>query len=48
MLRSVVTGLQARGCRGAIAARPKVLAVVRYSPVCRRALELAAQLASAL
>jgi hypothetical protein len=48
MLRSVVTGRQARGCRGAIATRPKVLVVVRYSPVCRAALELAARLASGL
>src|SRR5262245_46774120 len=48
MLRSVVTGRQARACRGAIATRPKVLVVVRYSPVCRPALELAARLASGL
>jgi nucleotide-binding universal stress UspA family protein len=48
MLRSVVVGRQARASRGAIATRPKVLVVVRYSPVCRPALELAARLASGL
>src|SRR5262245_32344539 len=48
MLRSVATGRKARACRGAVATRPKVLIVVRYSPVCRLALELAAPLASHL
>jgi nucleotide-binding universal stress UspA family protein len=48
MLRSVVTGRQARASRGAIATRPKVLVVIRYSPVCRLALELAARLAAGL
>jgi nucleotide-binding universal stress UspA family protein len=48
MLRSVVSGRQARGCRGAIATLAKILVVVRYSPVCRPALELAARLASGL
>jgi nucleotide-binding universal stress UspA family protein len=48
MLRSVVTGRQARAFRGAIAVRPKVLVVVRYLPVCRSALGLAARLAAGL
>jgi len=48
MLRPVVTGLQARASREAIPTRPKVLVVIRYSPVCRAALELAARLASGL
>jgi nucleotide-binding universal stress UspA family protein len=48
MRGSVVTGRQARASRAAIATRPKVLVVIRYSPVCRPALELAARLAAGL
>ena len=49
MLRSMASARQARGCPGgAIATRPKILVVVRYSPVCRPALQLAARLASGL
>jgi nucleotide-binding universal stress UspA family protein len=48
MLRSVVTGRQAWASRGAIVSRLKVLVVVRYSSVCRSALELAARLTAGL
>ena len=48
MLLSVVPGRQALASRTALATRAKVLVVVRYSPVCRPALELAARLAVGL
>jgi len=48
MLHAVITGRHPGASRGAIAVRPKVLVLVRYSPVCRSALELGARLAGGL